>query len=86
MKKYEMTYVCERLNVSEENIHQWIMGRLIEPVDPSGPFFDDEDLSRIRLIVEMERLCETHEDALEVILRLVDQVHGLHAELSRLKR
>jgi hypothetical protein len=86
MKKYEMTSICRQFDLKEESVQRWIRGHLIEPMDPSGPYFDEEDLRRIQLILEMQEICNANDDSLEVILHLVDQVHVLNSELARLQK
>ena len=85
MKKLEISYICEEFDLSEETILSWIKCRLIQPADLSGPFFDEEDLSRIRLISEVKSLYQVNDDAIEIILHLIDQIHLLNSEIRRLK-
>jgi chaperone modulatory protein CbpM len=50
------------------------------------PAFDQIDLARFRLIVQLCDDLDLTEDALPVVLSLVDQVHGLRRELRILAR
>jgi DNA-binding transcriptional MerR regulator len=77
--------VCERYELSEETILGWIQCDLIRPVDSSGPYFDEEDLSRIQLIHELQETYGTNDETTEVILHLVDQIHHLTAELKKVR-
>ena len=85
MKKFEMSFICEELQLDEMTIQDWINCRLVRPSDLSGPYFDEEDFSRIRLITEIKNICEANEESLEVILHLIDQIHYLTSELKKIK-
>ena len=85
MKKIDMSYICEELQLDEETIIRWIECRLVEPADSSTPYFDEEDLSRIRFIAEMQNLYSSNDESLEIILHLVDQIHHLTAEIKKIK-
>ena len=49
-----------------------------------APAFDEIDLARLRFIVQLRDDLDLTEDALPVVLSLVDQVHGLRRELLML--
>jgi len=85
MTRFEFHFVCEELNLEQETLQRWIESRLIQPSDPSGPFFDEEDLSRLRLLSDMKQLYGTNDESLEVLLHLIDQIHHLTAEIKKLK-
>jgi chaperone modulatory protein CbpM len=86
MDKMELSFVCEELELEEELVLSWVQCQLIQPIDIEGPYFDEEDLGRIRLIADMKRTFNTSDETLEVILHLVDQVHALRAELKKISK
>ena len=72
-------------DLRRETLHVWIeRGWLVPRRSPKGYQFQEIDVARIRLIREFRRDLEIDEDAMDVILPLLDQVHGLRRELRRL--
>ncbi|MEQ8398674.1 chaperone modulator CbpM [Thalassobaculum sp.] len=49
-----------------------------------GHAFDDLDVARLRLIAELTEDLQVNDDAVPIILSLVDQVHGLKRRLRLL--
>ncbi len=85
MSKIEFSLVCEELNLEENTLTRWVESRLIHPVDTDGPYFDEEDVARLRLMMHLKDIYEVNDPSLEVILHLVDQIHHLSAELKKIK-
>jgi len=68
-----------------ETLHVWIeRGWLAPKRGRAGYRFQEIDVARLRLILEFRTELDLDEDALDVILPLLDQVHGLRRELHRL--
>ena len=85
MKKFELKFICERFSLDEEIITRWMSTDLLSPADPAGPLFDEEDLARIRLIIEIQETYSSNDESIELILHLIDQIHALSAEVRGLK-
>ncbi len=85
MKKFEMSFICEELELDEETVLSWVKCRMVQPLDLEGPYFDEEDLSRIRFIADMRKTYSTNDESLEVIMHLIDQIHNLTSELKKIK-
>ncbi len=49
----------------------------------AGPVFSLADLARIELICDLTEQFDLKEDALGVVLSLIDQLHGVRGELHR---
>ncbi len=49
----------------------------------AGPVFTVADLARIELICDLTEQFDLKEDALGVVLSLIDQLHGVRGELHR---
>lgn len=58
---------------------------LIPEQTPSGPGFSDIDLARARLIRELKADIGANDEGIDVILHLVDQLHGLRRALAQLR-
>ena len=54
----------------------------IAPAYPDSHEFDDEDLARIKLIAELREEMGVNDEAIPVILHLLDQVHCLRRQLG----
>lgn len=83
MKTYELSFICDQLEIDKETIATWVEARLVVPVEPDGLIFDEEDFSRICLIHELQRTYNSNNETLEVILHLIDQIHLLNHELKK---
>lgn len=73
--------------LQRETLHMWIDRGWIAPQGSRSAYrFQEIDVARIRLIHEFHYEFELDEEAMDVILPLLDQVHGLRRELRRLAR
>ena len=85
MKKIEMSFICEQLELDEQTVLSWVKCRMVQPMDLEGPYFDEEDFSRICFIADLRKTYNTNDESLEIILHLVDQIHNLTSELKNAK-
>jgi len=77
--------VVLEMEVSEGEVTRWNEQSWVLPVEEDGKLlFDDIDRARIQLIVELRRDLEVKEEAIPVVLRLLDQVYGLRRTLEEL--
>lgn len=61
--------------------------RIITPVTtPDGPRYQTLDVKRITLLCELTDDFEVNEDALVIIMSLLDQLHGAHSRLDNVVR
>ena len=71
--------------VTHVEIRTWIELQWVLPAEQDGAYlFDEVDLARIKLISELRRDLEVNDAAVPVVLRLIDQVHGLHRAIGDL--
>jgi len=79
--------VIAEMEVSEGEVTYWIEQSWVLPVEEEGELlFDDVDRARIQLIVELRRDLEVNDEAIPVVLRLLDQVYGLRRTLDELRQ
>ena len=79
--------VVAEMEVSEGEVTGWIEQRWVLPIEEDGQLmFDEVDRARIQLIVELRRDLEVNEEAIPVVLRLLDQVYGLRRTLDELRQ
>lgn len=64
-------------------VERWIAERWIVPEHEAGhAVFREVDVARVRLIVELRRDLGVDEEAMPVILALLDQLYGLRRQLA----
>ncbi|MEQ9608327.1 MAG: chaperone modulator CbpM [Kiloniellaceae bacterium] len=77
--------VLVALDIGASELHAWIEQHWVLPVEESGDFyFDEADVARVKLIAELRNDLGVNEDAIPVVLRLLDQVYSLRRALSEL--
>ncbi len=75
--------LLSRINGLEAaELESWIMARWVLPEQSShGYAFHDVDVARVHLIVELRHELLVDEDAMPLILNLLDQVYALRKRL-----
>jgi chaperone modulatory protein CbpM len=77
--------IVTEVRVSDGELTAWIEQRWVLPVEDGGRyFFDEADVARVHLIAELRRDLEVNEEAMPVVLRLLDQVYNLRETLDDL--
>lgn len=59
---------------------------LVPETTPAGPRFREIDVARARLIGELQSRIGANEAGIDVILHLMDQLHGMRRALAELRR
>ena len=71
--------------LTRERLQQYEHLRIIRPVQtPDGPRYQALDIRRITLLCELTDDFEVNEDALVIIMSLLDQLHGAQGKLDRM--
>ncbi len=70
--------------VTLRRLRQWVRNGWISPAAADGRRFDDVDLARVRLVCQLKHELGLNEEAVSVVLSLMDQVYGLRCELRAL--
>ena len=74
------------IEVSRTEIERWIRERWVLPVEQDGGYlFDEVDCARARLIAELRSDLAVNDEAIPVVLRLLDQVYELRRALGELQ-
>ena len=78
--------LTETLSVVEdlydEHLDRYIRAGVVVPVQSSsGPLFRELDLARLNLVVELTEGYHLDEEALAMVMSLVDQLHGLRGDM-----
>jgi chaperone modulatory protein CbpM len=72
----------ERLTVTRLRV--WVAQGWIKPASAAAQIYSEADLARAVLICNLEDELGFDEDDVPVLLNLIDQIHGLRAELKGL--
>lgn len=72
----------EHLTVTRLRV--WVSQGWIKPADAAAQNYSEADLARAALICNLEDELGFDEDDVPVLLNLIDQIHGLRAELRGL--
>lgn len=77
--------LIEELTV--EHLRVWVSEGWIAPrIAESGPVYEEIDVARLRLVCQLKHEMNVNDDALPVVMRLVDQVYGLRRTLRRMSQ
>lgn len=76
----EAAYEC---GIDQEIILQFIDYEWIQPADTKNLILDEEDIARIKLISELRQNLGVNDDAIPIILHLIDQLNQLHLRLKK---
>jgi chaperone modulatory protein CbpM len=72
----------QRLTVTRLRV--WVTQGWIKPADQAAQAYSEADLARAALICNLEDELGFAEEDVPVLLSLIDQIHGLRAELKGL--
>ncbi len=74
------------IEISRGELERWISERWLLPVEQEGAyFFDEVDRARARLIAELRGELAVNDEAIPVVLRLLDQIYELRRTLGDLQ-
>lgn len=78
--------VIEQISpLTADRLRQFEHLRIVTPVNTSdGPRYRSLDIRRITLLCELTDDFEVNEDALVIIMSLLDQLHGAHGRLDQI--
>src|ERR1700722_4498342 len=75
-------YVATEVGVTVEDLTGWVERRWVLPVRSGKDFaFDDADRARIRMILDFHRDLAIDDEAMPVVLDLLDRLHAARAQL-----
>lgn len=79
------TLLVELRGLEEPRLRAWIAEGWVRPVQSEGqPAFEEIDLARCRLILELQEELEVNDAAMPVVLHLLDHLHATRRQLRRL--
>ena len=84
MKQFSILQICEKTGLSELSLVHLIENEWISP-NPrysKDQNLDEEDLARIRLILDLKNQFGVNDEAVPLILHLIDQIYYFRAEMT----
>lgn len=78
--------ICQECGLSDHLIMEFIKQEWINPANTDDLLFDEEDTARIMLICDLRDEFGVNDEAVPIILNLVDQLNLLRTRLEQLKR
>jgi len=85
---FDETEIVQRAEkVTLRRLRLWLRrGWVVPQESAAGPRFDGADLARLRLICELKDEMNLGDDAVAVVLSLIDQLHSVRHEFRVLGR
>lgn len=80
--RYTLEEIIKCCGVESEIILHFVSHEWIRPIDSEKKIFDEEDLARIQLIHELQVIMGVNDEAIPVVLHLIDQLNRLHIEIK----
>jgi chaperone modulatory protein CbpM len=74
MKNYKLEEIENLFGLAEELINEFIENEWLKPCDPEAHLCDDQDVARARLIIQLRDDFGVNDEAVPIILHLVDQL------------
>jgi chaperone modulatory protein CbpM len=78
--RYKIEDVAQIISVKREIVLEFIENHWLQPTEE---LLDQEDLARARLIVELTEDFGVNNEAVPLILHLIDQLHKVHIEIKK---
>lgn len=76
MKRYTLVEACVEAGVENGFLVRCLRARWVMPAFPEDVELDERDLARLRLIATLQEDLGVNDEAVPVILHLVDQLHA----------
>ena len=78
--------VLSEVEISQQELSAWIEQKWVLPSEEDGRFlFNEADRARIDLIIELRRDLAINDEAMPVVLQLLDQVYAMRRAMNALQ-
>ncbi len=84
-KKFIVAEVSEKLRMDSKFILHCIQAQWISPSSPKMMELDEEDIARLQLIRDLKEGFGANDEAIPVILHLLDQIYSLRRVIQDLE-
>lgn len=83
---HTLAEVVATTELREADIVAWVEQQWVLPVEEEGRWiFDDADVARVSLIAELRDDLDVNDEAMPVVLKLLDQVYSLRAAIGEIQ-
>lgn len=77
--------IVTEFGLAREELLLWVERRWVLPTQESGDYvFSEADLARVQMIVDLRRDLAIDDEAMPVVLDLLDRLHGLRHQMREL--
>ena len=77
--------VAQVSGLNRQDLDRWIMNSWVRPDEDAGSVvFQEIDVARVKLIVELRESLDINDDAMPVVLSLLDQLYDLRRRFHAL--
>lgn len=77
--------IVAEFGLAAEDLTLWVERRWVLPVEQDGQFvFAEADEARVQMIVELRRDLAIDDEAMSVVLDLLDKLHGVRRQMRDL--
>ena len=85
MRHNEKEVVAQVEAVTLRRLRLWVRRGWVAPAGgDGGPHYDELDVARVRLLCELKDEMKVNDEAMPVVLSLLDQLYGLRREMKAL--
>jgi chaperone modulatory protein CbpM len=81
--RWTLEELVAQCGVEPARVRQFMLNAWIQPAEREQLAFDEEDLARVKLINDLQQILGIHDEAIPVILHLIDQLNHMHREIKR---
>lgn len=82
-KTLRIEEAAQEMGVDLKIVLEFIQNEWIQPAEPDPIALDEEDIARIRLITQLRGEFGVNDEAVPIILHLLDQLHQMHYQLRK---
>ena len=79
-KIFQLHEAAAQVGIEERIILEWIQNEWILPVTISSHELDEEDVARAQLVHHLRSAFGVNDEAMPIVLHLLDQIHHLHRQ------
>lgn len=76
VRRYSLLDACSEAGVERAYVVRCLLARWVTPAFPEEVELDEADLARLRLIITLQEDLGVNDEAVPVILHLLDQLHA----------
>ena len=80
-KRHSLIEAASQCGLPVETMSRFVSFHWVIPADREQHYFDEEDIARARLIHQLQEEFGVNNEAVPIILQLLDQLHCTHQEL-----